>query len=86
MAVAPGSTEPRQHFHFEMEQAWDHIAESCRADFALGEVGSQFVKSHIAASCNREFAVAMTMLSAMAPFVNGAKVAIFPGAPSPINV
>eukprot|EP00974_Lingulodinium_polyedra_P028307 2730933-Lingulodinium_polyedra.AAC.1 len=61
-----------------METAWEQVASKWDPVAVLGVEGDQFANSHAIQTSNHELTVAMTLIAAMAPLVNGAIVRAFP--------
>ena len=74
---------PPARYRREMEGSWSKLS-TFDAERVWGKRGHQFVLHHAVQASTHDFVTGMTILTSLAPLTNGAAVAAFPGAPSPL--
>ena len=66
-----------EHYHREMEAAWDYVDANYRADEILGERGSQIVLRLATRASHHEMPYAMSVLAGLVGCTNGASIEVF---------
>ena len=69
-----------------MKLMWDEVDQRFDPKYVLGEAGHQFCHSYAVRAAHPEFPYALHCLSLMCALANGARVAIFATAPSPLTL
>lgn len=76
-----------EHYHREMEAAWDYVDANYRADEILGERGSQIVLRLAARASHHEMPYAMSVLAGLVGCTNGASIEVFAcGDAAPVSI